>query len=162
MTVRHHSHSAVQSDATPNSPDWLVSALVEMLEGGRSVKGLKYKRADAKRGRPVAPLGTYPGIAERMLDAEASRVAIEKPLRAMLAHIARRARNSVCPSLRDALTKARKEQAESDVSELNLALSCANPDTSLLAAADKELRESIEADERLAECIEQRLYTEKK
>lgn len=151
----HEHNGRTQRTATESSD--LLLAFSQMPTGIKKPARLAWKFYDANRGRPVKPLGSFPDVADACIDAGGTQHFVEQPLRVAAAHIRRRfrgIRKAFSPDLSQALVVAQREESEADVSELNLALSCANPDTSVLLAFVKDKREEIVAEEHVVELAE--------
>lgn len=153
--LREHATTAAREAATENDPIRL--AFSAMATGIKIPKSVAWRLYDSKRGRVAQPLGSYPEVAEACIDSGGSIHYILRPLTAMAAHVKRRMRGKLPQDMKPALITMNKRESESDVSELNLALSCANPDTSELLDFVKNKREEILAEEHAVELAEELL-----
>lgn len=121
---------------------------------------------DASRNRPVNPLGLFPADSEEIaLSGKSTFYRISRPLYVQLARLRQICFGGKSLPIPEALTLARKERAEAECAELNLALTANRPERSVLAAYIKEEREAIVAEERsveAAEDLEMKLFAEKK
>lgn len=153
------------SHRNATSDSELLGAYAQIATGIKRPRPLVNRLKDAARGRAIAPLGLFARDSELCAHAGAAWFYVSRPLYVQLARLRHICFGGKSVTIPEALTLARKERAEAECAELNLALTAHRPERSVLAAYIKEEREAIVAEERsveAAEDLEQRLYAEKK
>lgn len=158
----HNGTRRSPDNAAANSAPELVDSFAAMCEVGKRPRSLKWKLGDAARGKPVRPLGTYPRVAEDVLEAGGNWYRVTRPLYVQLARLRQICFGGKSLPMPERIRVVAKESAESDVAITCLALAGEHASTSDLATADREIREELVEKEMLVEEIERRLYAEKK